>query len=711
MKSKLIAAVLAGSACIAGCEKEADIVDVAENALASLELENVAWLSQRLPAETLAYIRIPPLIQALGAAKGDAAHPAFDNAQSQQEIAKLGDAVNVNLLEQLPEEYRKAARFFLTDAETPLEIALVKPADGSAVPNFILSTRMKDGAIDDISAWTEQLAAAHPQMRSMGAADDAGTQSLLAGPMPMYLQYDPATRQVAAIAGFAATADEVSSLAAAEVSPSALSTYEAKLNDSGWGPALWLAPKDILAFYGAYLPPESQAQMSQFGLDQATSAWFGSVNAKGHSSLRLHIQMPEVAWRQFVPVETAEIPPLKIAGQPSMLMRLSLPTRKQVSALLDLIPQNDPGDKQKLDDGLAELEKLIGFDVLDIFEVTGPDVWLVQDDAGFWAASKIRNKARYDEIHQAMTEKLGVAATDVDMDGTTIKHMSFSQTMFLDEEAMSEMQDAPPWVAGLLEGSKTHVYWVEEGEYTVQAGLPHVLAARESLANGTTLVQYIEDGLDLDWTNSVIALGGEGHNLARDGYYAYLKGLQALSDYAQAGVDITAFPTAQQAGISERGRLALQINSDANGVGLELHYEHSPYDLLSGGNAMAGVAVVGILAAIAIPAYQDYLVRAQVSTALVQASSAKIAVSEHMMSVGGLPTAEEVDQWITGNPFPAGVRFDSDYGAIVIDMYEATSGEIAEGTIYLEPVMDAGAVTWMCYAEGMNSNALPAMCR
>ena len=45
---------------------------------------------------------------------------------------------------------------------------------------------------------------------------------------------------------------------------------------------------------------------------------------------------------------------------------------------------------------------------------------------------------------------------------------------------------------------------------------------------------------------------------------------------------------------------------------------------------MIVVAIIGILAAIAIPAYQDYLIRSQVSEGLTMASAAKASVSEYL---------------------------------------------------------------------------------
>ncbi len=110
-------------------------------------------------------------------------------------------------------------------------------------------------------------------------------------------------------------------------------------------------------------------------------------------------------------------------------------------------------------------------------------------------------------------------------------------------------------------------------------------------------------------------------------------------------------------------------------------------------------------------AYQEYNVRSEVSSALAQASSAKIAVSEHILIEGGLPSADDVDKWAAENPFPPGVRFDIDKGVISIDLLEATAGEVTEGTIYLEPSLDEYLVSWNCYAENIQRNLLPASCR
>ena len=58
---------------------------------------------------------------------------------------------------------------------------------------------------------------------------------------------------------------------------------------------------------------------------------------------------------------------------------------------------------------------------------------------------------------------------------------------------------------------------------------------------------------------------------------------------------------------------------------------------------MIVVAIIGILAAVALPAYQDYTVRAKVSEVMLAASAGRTVVSEAAMIAGGFPSALSVD--------------------------------------------------------------------
>jgi len=133
---------------------------------------------------------------------------------------------------------------------------------------------------------------------------------------------------------------------------------------------------------------------------------------------------------------------------------------------------------------------------------------------------------------------------------------------------------------------------------------------------------------------------------------------------------------------------------------------------------MIVVAIIAILAAIAIPAYQNYLIRAQVSEGLSLADGAKAAVWDFVSSTGTMPSSNAS----AGLPSPQSIsgRYVSSVtvtGGAITMAYggpDANSNIPASATLALSPTLDTGSIKWTCKIPAgstLRPIYLPSACR
>jgi type IV pilus assembly protein PilA len=128
---------------------------------------------------------------------------------------------------------------------------------------------------------------------------------------------------------------------------------------------------------------------------------------------------------------------------------------------------------------------------------------------------------------------------------------------------------------------------------------------------------------------------------------------------------------------------------------------------------MIVVAIIGILAAVALPAYQDYTIRAKVSEIMLQASGFKTTIAEKSASDGTMASSGKGLTVSSGGRVSGGSVTDD--GTINVDGDSASIG--TQVSISLTPSLGAGGrIAWLCQA-GIGGTAtgqwkyVPAECR
>lgn len=130
---------------------------------------------------------------------------------------------------------------------------------------------------------------------------------------------------------------------------------------------------------------------------------------------------------------------------------------------------------------------------------------------------------------------------------------------------------------------------------------------------------------------------------------------------------------------------------------------------------MIVVAIIAILAAIALPAYQDYLVRSQVAEGLSVGTGAKAAIWDFLSNNGRLPTTNASAGLakatsITGS-YVKSVNVSATGIDITYGLDTNTNVAIFGKVLQLSPVTHDGSLDWACRSTTIHGKYLPTACR
>jgi type IV pilus assembly protein PilA len=125
---------------------------------------------------------------------------------------------------------------------------------------------------------------------------------------------------------------------------------------------------------------------------------------------------------------------------------------------------------------------------------------------------------------------------------------------------------------------------------------------------------------------------------------------------------------------------------------------------------MIVVAIIGVLAAIAVPSYLDYTQRAKVSEMILAAAPAKTAATEYYVSAGEWPTADDLALPTVETNIVASIAWDADNNQIVMTGTDEVDGLVVN---LQGDTASPGVVRWDCCmaADAENKQLAPANCR
>ena len=136
---------------------------------------------------------------------------------------------------------------------------------------------------------------------------------------------------------------------------------------------------------------------------------------------------------------------------------------------------------------------------------------------------------------------------------------------------------------------------------------------------------------------------------------------------------------------------------------------------------MIVIAIVGILAAIALPAYQDYTVRARMSEPMARLAEAKTTIAEFYAATGRLPNSNQTGINTTATDIISSITYVSASGQAIVRaivhgsvMPSVGAGSTANFELFGEVDATQRTIRWTCRpdtAAPVPNNYLPANCR
>jgi Tfp pilus assembly major pilin PilA len=490
---------------------------------------------------------------------------------------------------------------------------------------------------------------------------------------------------------------------------------EKEIDASGQGLFAWMSVKGLNTQLETQLQGQPPDGLLHDALEHTQSIAMGWGTVEGHGRLQIQVRAPQARLLGYLAANAGDVG-LKSAGAPDWAATMALPGQDKLQQIHDNLDRDfGAGLRSGYDAGAAKLQQGIAVDPIAFLGLFGKQVVMFGDGNGSFIAVQVRDRAALYAKLDELAKRFGWGNTVVKVGGGEIHYLHVA----LPETPTAGGLDprSAAWLK-LYARIGADYYWIEEGDYLVSAKVPQPLIDRMASRPDTSLSDWLRKHQSYDSGQTLLGFTTTTRNVDRTVYYAYLGMLDDLGNALDAPVDLSTLPTARQLKLPTDGIAGFALQANDQRLAVELNYEQTPLESLfnGDGNSMTTVAVVAILAAIAIPAYQDYVIRSQVSEGASLSEGAKTAVAEYYSNRGRMPRDNNEAGIATASSiagrYTSSVQIDN--GRITVTYGGVANSLIKDQVLVFAPTVQGQSIHWSCSAEGgttIRAKYLPTVCR
>jgi Tfp pilus assembly major pilin PilA len=551
-------------------------------------------------------------------------------------------------------------------------------------------------------------------------SESKGTMMISQG-APVYYEYDETQQRLIFISGMGASITSLEN-AAATIQPNKkheMLKLEQDIDSSHEGLFAWVSPEKAMPYMQMGMPPEKLQQLKELGVDQAKGLAVGYGVSGGKTRLKLLVDMPDVGVRQFLPVANNDFN-IKSVGEPKSVFVMSWFTAEQVDQFIEKMETVQPGFKNDWEDFAANFKQESGMDFDILLKAFGPEIIRINDDVGAYWVIK-HDKKLFSSVIESYKKVEMTEYSKTEKDGLTIHHIKSPMIPF-DFSTMSPREgslgEGSPGEGNvgfeLAQNMKSHMYFSVEGDHIIYSTVPQILIERYNRGADTDISSWMKEQQGFEFSHSLLGYTTSVEDISRTSYHYYLELLNQLNDVSQADIDLMMLPTAGELGFPDEGAIGVSLISGKDRFGLEFTFENGATDIMVGAGGATTVAVIGILAAVAVPAYQDYTVRAQMTSGVYAAETLKLQIAE---SLAAGAKVEDIDNGFEGIKQPQGYATSVIEKMVVNDgvitvFFRNTSLGYGPQTIVYVPMFDGQRITyWDCTGGTVAKKYRPARCK